>query len=1016
MDKRYQGLSGELIAACMTKYQDFPDETWEQMVERWCSVTDESFKAMFLNKAVIPGGSMMYGLGKPGNRKISLSNCVVQTIREDSIEGIMEAATRSAKCYSYRMGVGTDLDILRPRDTLVNNAAITSSGAASFMQLYSTVCGTIGQQGRRGALMLTMSCWHPDIEEFVTMKLKNDKVTNANITVKITDKFMKAVIADAPWDLVWGGKVYKTIQATYLWNLIAETAFNSAEPGLLFIDRVWERPHANYEDSKPITTNPCLKWDQKLNTRQGLRKIKDLVGKTFEMWDGDNWVKTTAKKTGHKLVADITFSNGIEVGFTPDHLFFVDGEWSEVGKSIGGKLTTMRPVMDPIVNHDIDWEAVGFLQGDGTYRKDSDSWAFNINQSMDKDIVNHFYLVGSERKYKGHFPLAHDLLTKTTIIDRFIPDEIIESSPIESASFLRGLYSANGCIHKPKYRRISLKSINKQLIESVQYMLTTFGIRSYYTTNKAKKQVFSNGTYQMKESYDLNITSSDIVLFHRYIGFIQDYKNERLQETVDNLKVGRRLPLTIKSVKLREEPEDVYDFFMEETHHASVAGVKVHNCGEIPLPDDDVCLLTSLYLPHFVDNPYTEEAKFNFAKFKEHVRLAVRFGDKVKDLDTEMVPYEAIAQKSRDFRRIGVGTHGLSDCFWRMGMVYGKPDSQQLTNFIYQTLMQTSYEESIDLAEELGPFLKFDAEVEANNEWLKSRLPEELFNRMLRVGRRNLHLNTIAPTGTTSYISHGCSSGIEPPFDIMYTRFCLGKIYEGVEHGEFTYFKQLTGEKELRDNMLVSHQLTPEERVKIQGIATNWLDNSCSSTINFLNGTTVQQVKDVYMKAFEEGCEGITVFVDGSREGIVTLPGVKRERPTELPGKVYQYGGADSNYYITVTYSESRGAIEEIFVGQLTDSNPMVDSLDARLYELFKKYNLLNVLWQMEQDITPVNKVCYMMSMLFRHNVPTKEIISCTDGAIAGSLPFRIRMSILKTLPDSIAHAYDPDCLRGGCG
>lgn len=695
MDKRYQGLSGELIAACMTKYQDFPDETWEQMVDRWVSVTDESFRSMFLDKAVIPGGSMMYGLGKPGNRKISLSNCVVQTIREDSIYGIMEAAARSARCYSYRMGVGTDLDILRPRDTLVNNAALTSSGAASFMQLFSTVCGTIGQQGRRGALMLTMSCWHPDIEEFITMKLKNDKVTNANITVKVTDDFMEAVINDKPWDLVWGGKVYKTIQATYLWNLIAETAFNSAEPGLLFIDRVWERPHANYEDSKPITTNPC---------------------------------------------------------------------------------------------------------------------------------------------------------------------------------------------------------------------------------------------------------------------------------------------------------------------------------GEIPLPDDDVCLLTSLYLPYFVDNPYTENAKFNVDRFKEHVRLAVRFGDKVKELDTEMVPYEAIAQKSRDFRRIGVGTHGLSDCFWRLNLTYGKLPSQVLTYDIYKTLMQTSYEESINLAEELGPFPKFDAEVEAKNKWLKERLPEELFERMLKVGRRNLHLNTIAPTGTTSYISHGCSSGIEPPFDIIYTRFCLGKIYEGVEHGEFTYYKQLTGEAELKEHMLVSHQLTPEERVKIQGLATNWLDNSCSSTINFLNGTTVQQVKDVYMKAFEEGCEGITVFVDGSREGIVTLPGVKRERPTELPGKVYQYGGADSNYYITVTYSESRGAIEEIFVGQLTDSNPMVDSLDARLYKLFKKYNLLNVVWKMEQDITPVNKVCYMMSMLFRHNVPTKEIISCTDGAIAGSLPFRIRMSILKTLPDSIAHAYDPDCLRGGCG
>ena len=252
----------------LTKYQHGEFETWFQIASRMSVATHSKFFKYIFNKVLFPQGSILYGLGRPGalpewsTRKddiisISLSNCVVQTLREDSMSDIMLTGARSAKCYQYRMGVGTDLSELRPRGCKVRNAAKTSSGAASFMEYFSTVCGAVGQQGRRGALMLTIDVSHPDVEEFILMKQEAAKVLNANVSVKISDAFMKAVHDDAEFNLEWRGDIYKTVRAKSLWDKILNSAYKCAEPGVLFWDRVMERPHGFYPGARPVTTNPC---------------------------------------------------------------------------------------------------------------------------------------------------------------------------------------------------------------------------------------------------------------------------------------------------------------------------------------------------------------------------------------------------------------------------------------------------------------------------------------------------------------------------------------------------------------------------------------------------------------------------------------------------------------------------------------------------------------------------------------------------------------------------------------
>ena len=193
---------------------------------------------------IIPGGSMLYGIGNVHSYS-SLGNCFVIGNTEDSYGSIMQIDEEQAQLMKRRGGVGHDLSHLRPKGSLVSNSANTSTGAAAFMHRYSNTTREVGQDGRRGALMLTMNVDHPDILDFVTAKDDLTKVTGANISVKVTDVFMEGVKAD--------NKIAKNI-----WNTIIHQAWKSAEPGVLFWDTIIKNSPADiYPEFKSISTNPC---------------------------------------------------------------------------------------------------------------------------------------------------------------------------------------------------------------------------------------------------------------------------------------------------------------------------------------------------------------------------------------------------------------------------------------------------------------------------------------------------------------------------------------------------------------------------------------------------------------------------------------------------------------------------------------------------------------------------------------------------------------------------------------
>ena len=246
------------------KYQR-NNETFEEWVNR-VSGGDEEVASLILEKKFLFGGRILSNRNVDDSKeKTTYSNCYVISPPEDNLESIYDTCKKLARTYSYGGGCGIDISKLAPSGAKIHNQAKSTSGAVSFMDTFSQVTEQIGQNGRRGALMISMDCTHPDLEKFITVKSDLNKVTSANISVKVNDKFMRAVQEDADWELLFnrpetGETLSKTVKAKAIFKLLCENNWNYAEPGVLFWDRIkdWNLLSTNPE-FEYAGTNPCAK-------------------------------------------------------------------------------------------------------------------------------------------------------------------------------------------------------------------------------------------------------------------------------------------------------------------------------------------------------------------------------------------------------------------------------------------------------------------------------------------------------------------------------------------------------------------------------------------------------------------------------------------------------------------------------------------------------------------------------------------------------------------------------------
>ncbi len=361
--------------------------------------------------------------------------------------------------------------------------------------------------------------------------------------------------------------------------------------------------------------------------------------------------------------------------------------------------------------------------------------------------------------------------------------------------------------------------------------------------------------------------------------------------------------------------------------------VSTNPCGEIPLCPYDSCRLLAINLYSYVQNPFTAEAKFDFELFKSHVRYAQRMMDDIIDLEVEKIDaiiakidsdpeseeikgterslWLKIRKKTLQGRRTGVGITAEGDMLAALGLRYGSTEAVAFSVKVHKTLAIAAYRSSVEMAEQRGAFEVYDAKREENNPFILRIKKEDpaLYKEMVKHGRRNIALLTIAPTGSTSLMSQ-TSSGIEPVFMPVYKRrrkvnpndkevrvdFVdeVGDSWEEyvVFHHHFKTWMLANGidtdanytQEEL--NALIekspyykatSNDVDWLSKVKMQGAIQKWVDHSISVTINIPNEASEELVNELYLTAWEEGCKGVTVYRDGSRSGVLISNDEKKE-------------------------------------------------------------------------------------------------------------------------------------------
>lgn len=536
--------------------EDF--EAWVQRI----SGGNEEIGKYIKEKKFLFGGRILSnrGLNKQG-RKVTYSNCYVIEPPEDNIESIFDCAKKLARTYSYGGGCGIDISKLSPRGAKINNAAKETSGAVSFMELYSLVTGLIGQNGRRGALMISIDCSHPDVPEFIELKTDLEKITKANISVRVHEDFMEAVKKNAEYTLHYtrettGEVIEKKVNARELFRRITETNWDYAEPGALFWDRI-------------------TSWNLLSNTK--------------------------------------------------------------------------------------------------------------------------------EFSYAG-----------------------------------------------------------------------------------------------------------------------------------------------------------------------------VNPCAEEPPPAGGSCLLGSVNLAEFVQNPFTDEAFFDFEGLKECVQASVRALNEVLEEGLPLHPLKEQRDSVEQWRQIGLGIMGLADALLKLGLTYGEEDAVEMCDKIGFAMADTAIAASAKLAKEKGAFPKCNVEEIMSTPFFQANTTEKTRELVNKYGLRNSQLLTIAPTGTLSTML-GISGGIEPVYANYYVRKTESLHGTDVYYKVYTkivedYMKQhdLKEDKELPDYFVTAMTLYYRQRIDMQSVWQKHIDASISSTVNVPNSFTVEETESLYIYAYEQGLKGITIFRDGcKRVGIL---------------------------------------------------------------------------------------------------------------------------------------------------
>ena len=909
------------------------DDTWRRIARALAEPEAPEHRALWEQRfhealdgfKFLPAGRIVAGAGT--GRDVTLFNCFVMGTIPDDMSGIFDNLREAALTMQKGGGIGYDFSTLRPKGAPVKGVGADASGPLPFMDVWDAMCRTIMSAGhRRGAMMATMRCDHPDIEAFIAAKQDPGRLRMFNMSVLVTDAFIEAVKTDGTWDLVFDGSVYRTMAARALWDSIMRATYAYAEPGVIFIDRINQRNNLHYCETI-AATNPCMTADSWVMTDTGPRQVASLIGTRFNaVVDGAAWPSGEQGffSTGRKPVLRLSTEAGHELRLTADHPVQVavrvtrhvrETEWRKAGE--------LRPG-DRVVLHDHRtlpaWAGtygagegylMGLLVGDGTLKSDKailSAWpgAMVVCGSVERPGV----LAVMDRALEAASRLPHrsDFKGWAEVAGR--GERRLSSAAIKSIAeslgmgagaktitpmvettssafyggFLRALFDADGSVQGTQTKGVSVRLAQSDagMLRAVQRMLARLGIASklYQDRRPAGPRALPDGKggmaeYECRADHELVIAGENLATFAKRVGFEDTDKAARLRTTL----AGYRRQLNKEhfvAIVAAIEPDgeaEVFDVQVPGINAFDANGLYVHNCGEQPLPPYGACLLGSINLAMLVTEPFTADAAVDMEALDRLVATAVRMMDNV--VDTSRFPLEQQAHEARAKRRIGLGVTGLADALIMCRARYGSAAAVELTRTWMRRIQRAAYLASAELAAEKGAFPLFDADKYLAGASV-SELDADVREKIREHGIRNALLTSVAPTGTISLFADNVSSGLEPVFSFTYTRKVLmpdgSRKEETVSDYAYRLYVRQFGENAvLPDYFVTAQTLTPDDHVRMQAAVQHYVDSSISKTINCPEDISFEDFKGVYLQAYELGCKGCTTY-----------------RPNDVTGSVLQ--------------------------------------------------------------------------------------------------------------------------------
>ena len=700
---------------------------------------------------------------------------------------------------THNCGIGYDFSTLRPRGAYVSGAGAYTSGPLSFMDIFDKMCFTVSSAGgRRGAQMGTFDVRHPDVLEYIKAKREDGRLRQFNLSLLITEDFVQAVKADEQWQLafpvrereleedsislddpdqiVWcdwpshenvvtndGGlvacRIYRTLPARRLWDLIMASTYDFAEPGFILIDKVNEQNN-NWFDETIRATNPCVTADTRLATQHGMVPIGELYasGEAIQATvdtrtlskRGDKNVTTRPAKPAFMTsesapVYRVTTAAGYEIKATEWHELYTDRGKIEVRNLKVGDKLLVQPAKGQFGTQGSEdlGLLLGLITGDGHFTEARGSGGSPQESAVislwgeDRGLadrvaayVNTLIAGASLHEYREYtvapvaVPKRNMVLIQSVILARAlehygftrktklqVPEVVWRGSEACVRGYLRALFQTDGTVNVSSYRKscsVRLASSEPALLKDVQMLLANFGIFSTVMKRResgVRRMPDGNGGlkgYPCKANYELIVNGESRERFMREIGFLREAKNDKYAEWAEDKALIKTQPFQSKISAIEfvgEEP--VFDTTQPDCNSVIFNGITSGQCGEQPLPPYGACLLGSVNLTRFVLDPFTGSARFDWDRFRDTVAIFTRMLDNVVEING--LPLKQQQREIRRKRRHGMGYLGLGSTLTLMGMKYGDAASLEFTDEVTRELAVTGWRTGLELAKEKSP-------------------------------------------------------------------------------------------------------------------------------------------------------------------------------------------------------------------------------------------------------------------------------------------------------------------------